>query len=220
MLDYKQSLFTEENSNYSGKPQDGLVSRYINRRFSRPISKILVNTPVTPNQLSIFSNMVTSLGGLLMSTGQQPYLAVGGIAAQIGSILDGCDGEIARAKNIKSSYGAWLDASLDRISDIIVNFGMAYGYWQATNDENIWPLAFLATAASYLVSYTTAKYEAAYGHPLPKKGFEIPASRDVRLFISMFSGFGVNVIPYVLGTISALGTLETSRRFIRMYEAK
>ena len=36
-------------------PYDGLVSRHLNRRISRPMARLLSHTPVTPNQITVFS---------------------------------------------------------------------------------------------------------------------------------------------------------------------
>ena len=54
--------------NPKGKLQEGLVSYYLNRRVSRPLAKLLVPTPVTPNQVSFASFVIALLSlGLFLS---------------------------------------------------------------------------------------------------------------------------------------------------------
>ena len=76
---------------------DGFVSRHINRRFSRPIARLLAYTPVTPNQVSLLS-FVIALGSLALFLNDHPAWAGG--AVQASSIVDGVDGDLARRKNI------------------------------------------------------------------------------------------------------------------------
>jgi len=46
--------------------------------------------------------------------------------AQLSSILDGCDGEIARLKLLGSKYGGWFDQVLDRYSDLFIITGLTF----------------------------------------------------------------------------------------------
>ncbi len=52
--------------------------------------------------------------------------AAGGVVAQVTSIIDGCDGEIARLKRLESDFGAWSDAVLDRDADAFLLFGLLW----------------------------------------------------------------------------------------------
>jgi len=105
-----------------GKPTDGPVSRYINRRLSNPITKFIVrhNIDVTPNQMSILSAFIGMLS-LPLYILNNPVLA--GILVQVSSVLDGVDGELARARNMVSRRGRFLDACLDRYTDFIILAG-------------------------------------------------------------------------------------------------
>ena len=53
-------------------------------------------------------------------------LALGGLIAQFASIIDGCDGENARLKFLKSDFGGWFDAVLDRYADALLLFGLTW----------------------------------------------------------------------------------------------
>ena len=69
-----------------GGPQEGLVSKHLNRRVSRPLARMLARSPVTPNQVSVASFAV-ALGSLALFIGGHNVWA--GLAAQASSIIDG-----------------------------------------------------------------------------------------------------------------------------------
>ena len=97
-----------------GKPSDGPVSRFLNRPLSVLISCRLAKFPITPNQISMVSFLFCLVAAWLFAAGGYLALALGGLVAQFASVIDGCDGEIARLKFLKSDFGRWFDAVLDR----------------------------------------------------------------------------------------------------------
>jgi len=116
------------------------------RPISMRISHWLVNRRITPNQISLFSFLCSALGAGLFAFGNYSTLLLGfafgnystlllgGILAQCGSIIDGCDGEVARLKFQSSRNGGWFDAVLDRYADAFLLFGLM---WHAyTNNAN------------------------------------------------------------------------------------
>ena len=101
------------------KTRDGPVSRHLNRPVSRWLSRYLVRTSVTPNQISLVSWLLSCVAAGLMAVSGYPALAIGGVLAQLASIIDGCDGEVARLKRCQSEFGGWFDAVLDRYADAV-----------------------------------------------------------------------------------------------------
>lgn len=110
------------------KSVDGLISRTMNRPISIAISSVLVRTPITPNALS-FLTFAMALGASALMAAQA--FAAGAVLMQFSSILDGCDGEVARLKYRASKVGAWLDTVLDDISTPVFILATGYGVWQA-----------------------------------------------------------------------------------------
>ena len=106
---------------------DGFVSRHLNRRCSRPIAGLLAHTPVTPNQVSLFSLFI-ALGSLALFLNDHPLWA--GVAVHASSIVDGVDGDLARRKRMATRFGGFLDALLDRYSDVAILGGLTY--WSIT----------------------------------------------------------------------------------------
>lgn len=190
--------------------EDGIVSRYLNRRISARISRRLVGLNISPNLFSILVFGLSVFAAMLFFTGLRPALAVGGILAQVASILDGCDGEIARLKHAHSRYGALLDSVLDRYADALLVLGLVYYGWLHGGGAGIWLLGFAALLGALGVSYTRARYEGAFSRKLPL-GFELPAKRDSRMLIIMLGAL-FNQVFYTLLVLAVLTHAEIFRR--------
>jgi CDP-L-myo-inositol myo-inositolphosphotransferase len=107
------------------KPVDGLVSRTINRRISLAITGLFIDTSMTPNQMTIVANIIGAFGVYFTWQGTWGTLALGAFLVQMQSVLDGCDGEIARLKFQSSRMGEWLDNVLDDTVNVL--YGLALG---------------------------------------------------------------------------------------------
>ena len=109
------------------KPTDGWFSVNLNRPVSMSISKILVNFPVHPNVVTIFTTLVGIASGLFPMLGTYLGFAVGGLLYQLASILDGVDGELARVKYLGSRTGEWMDTVGDDLTNVIYLAGVTVG---------------------------------------------------------------------------------------------
>jgi len=114
----------------SGKSQDGFVSRYANRPISRVVSRLLLRFPTTPNAWTLATFPIPLIASLVLSHGTFGSFVWGLVLFQIFSILDGCDGEIARAKFMESERGRKLDALFDVLSNILLALGLGFGLRQ------------------------------------------------------------------------------------------
>ena len=115
----------------SGKSQDGFVSRYLNRPISRTITRLLLRFPATPDAWTWLIFPIPVLASLVLSQGTYGSFVWGLVLFQIFSILDGCDGEIARAKFMESERGRKLDDFFDVLSNILLVLGLGLGLQQA-----------------------------------------------------------------------------------------
>jgi len=141
------------------KPNDGPVSRYINRPVSVRISRHLTRLPVTPDQISLVSFLCSLIAAGLFALGGYPALLAGGMLAQFASIIDGCDGEVARLKFCKSDFGGWFDAVLDRYADAFLLFGLTWHACGGGADGIVLLIGFLAIIGSFMLSYTADKHD-------------------------------------------------------------
>ena len=194
------------------KPNDGPVARYLNRPLSVRMSRYLVQRDVTPNQISLFSFLCSVLAaGLFMLDG---YLALllGGVLAQFASIIDGCDGEVARLKYQSSDVGGWYDAVLDRYADAFLLFGLTWHLLAVEANGWVLLVGFMAIIGSFMLSYTADKYDNLMRERLQVGGKAgLRMGRDVRVFL-IFVGAAANLVLPVLVLIAVVMNLETLRR--------
>lgn len=111
----------------SGKSQDGFVSRHLNRPISRSITRLLLRLPATPNGWTWLIFPIPVVAALVLGQGSYSSFVWGLILFQVFSILDGCDGEIARAKFMESERGRQLDDLFDVLSNILLVLGLGVG---------------------------------------------------------------------------------------------
>lgn len=158
---------------------EGPVSRYLNRRFSVPIAQALSGTPLTPNQVSAIALLIAFGALALLGAGRN---IEAGILIQVSSIVDGVDGDLARAKRMASRFGGLFDAALDRYADVAIAGGMAW--WALEHEDWRQPLVVgLASAVGFLmVSYSRARLEREGGMDVASDLLGV-ASRDVRLLV-------------------------------------
>jgi len=199
-------------ANLREKPTDGPVSRYINRPLSVRISRRLVRHRITPNQISVFSFLCCLLAAGLFILGGYPALLVGGFLAQFASVIDSCDGEVARLTFQGSDYGGWFDAVLDRYADGFLLFGLTWHAFVDKTDSLVLWIGFLAIIGSFMVSYTADKYDSLMrGRINHGRGFRL--GRDVRVFL-IFLGATSNQAYLALVLIAAVMNIEVIRRVI------
>ena len=113
------------------KPTDGIFAR-MNRKVSIPISRQLIKYPITPNMVSLFTLGVSFASGLYFGLGGYWNALIGAVLSVSASILDGCDGEVARLKLQASDFGCWLDTICDYLYYIFIFVGMTVGLVRST----------------------------------------------------------------------------------------
>ncbi len=201
------------------KNTDGPVSRYLNRPISLKITKYLLKTSITPNQISFFSFMLATVGAAFFFIDGYLYLAVGAVLAQVASVVDGCDGEIARLKFKITGFGGWFDAVLDRYADAFLLLGLTWHVWSADGNFLVFFIGFMAIIGSFMNSYTADKYDGLMKRKLDigKQYFRV--GRDVRVFI-IFVGALINQPLSTLIFIALLMNTENVRRVVVLYKAE
>ncbi|GEM_PF-139474 len=130
-------------------PKDGIIARTINRPISNFISKWLVKTPFTPNQLSFLNFLLTLFVAWLVAGGRPVNTIIGGFLFQFASIFDGCDGEVATLKLKDSRQGAMFDTIMDYLSYIVFIIGVTIGAYHTTH--NSWMWVFMAGIVIFVV---------------------------------------------------------------------
>jgi phosphatidylglycerophosphate synthase len=127
----------------SGKTRDGIVSRYLNRPISRAVSRFLLKTSITPNIWTWLITLFPVIGFFFLTRGHYSGFVIGAALFQIHSVLDGCDGEIARAKYLDSEKGPGLDALGDLIALLLFSLGLGVGLFRTSGGDGLPDWIFL-----------------------------------------------------------------------------
>ena len=140
----------------SYKETDATIARF-NRRISVPISVALMRTPLTANQLSVMLVAVGFYSGWLFSIGSYWPGVLAAFLSLAASILDGCDGEIARLKYQESALGCWIETVGDYSYYIAIFAGITVGAVHQTGSEFFYWIGALALTAT-LVTFALLIY--------------------------------------------------------------
>ena len=134
------------------KPTEGFMSRHFERRVSLALTRRLCTTPITPNAMTLVSVAIGLAGAPFFLSASPGLQLTGALLFLLHSILDGCDGELARLKFLESRSGAMLDAIGDNLVHEAVFLCMTIGWMLASGSR--WPLLFgcLAIASTLCVA--------------------------------------------------------------------
>lgn len=109
----------------------------LNRLLSEPLTKILLALPVRPNHVTCLSLACGVMAGVLFASGRFAESLAGALLYQAACVLDNCDGEIARVKNMGSAFGAWFDIGADFVTDLCLFGGLGLGMMRFTDDAGV-----------------------------------------------------------------------------------
>ena len=133
------------------KQREGFMSRHFERKISLALTRRLALTRVTPDVMTLVSLAIGLAGAPFFLSASPTYQLTGALLFLLHSILDGCDGELARLKFMESPHGAILDFWGDNVVHVAVFACMSVGLSFA--QEATWPLALGAlTVASVLAA--------------------------------------------------------------------
>jgi choline kinase/phosphoglycolate phosphatase-like HAD superfamily hydrolase len=207
-------------SNLSSKPADGWVSRRLNRPItSRVLTPLVIGCypDITPNQVSALSFLVAMASAASFFLG---HVVVGAVLLHLASVLDGSDGEVARLKHLQSKMGDYLDAVLDRYADGIMFAGFTYYVMEQMGDRVllglrwhpllIFVVGFAGILGHIMISYTSAKSVANFGHRYTGRWVAAGRGRDIRLFIFFAGGLMAHVNPVFAFLSLAVTALHTN----------
>src|SRR5215475_22219 len=187
------------------------------QRIIDAIVRWLAHGHINPNILTVVDLAINVGSGLLFGLGQFFWA---GIVLIVANLFDMLDGQVARMSGRVTSFGGFLDSSLDRLSDMVVFVGLMVFYARATEDHSTLNV-FLAGAGlmgSVMVSYASARAESLI--PKCDVGFLRRPERVVLFIIGALStrptshNFFANRMPAVLWVL-AIGSYWTFAH--RMY---
>ncbi|MBI2198972.1 MAG: CDP-alcohol phosphatidyltransferase family protein [Candidatus Rokubacteria bacterium] len=152
------------------------MSRHFERRLSLALTRRLVRTAITPNLMTLVSVAVGLASAPFFLSSAPGWQLAGALLFLAHSILDGCDGELARLKFLDSPHGAILDFWGDNLVHVAVFAGMALGW--SLDARASWPLVFGAVAVVGTAGAAVAVYRRG-AHTLVPVASASPSSRVV-----------------------------------------
>jgi CDP-diacylglycerol---glycerol-3-phosphate 3-phosphatidyltransferase len=159
----------------------GIVIRVLGRWmywWSAPLVRWFDGHGFNANHVTWLGFCLTLLAGALAG---RAWYGLAGLALMFGGLCDIMDGELARRQHAVSDSGAFLDSSLDRLSEIALFGGLAAGF--SARSGAYW--AYGALAASMMVSYARARGEG-LGVSCPSGGLERPHRVLILMFTMLF----------------------------------
>lgn len=126
------------------KDTEGFMSRHFDRKISLAISRRLANTRITPNMMTVLSVAIGVFGALFFLSSSPLWQTAGALCFVLHSIVDGCDGELARLRFQESRWGGLLDFWGDNLVHLAVYAAIAVGWSRAIG--RTWPLGIGAAA--------------------------------------------------------------------------
>jgi phosphatidylglycerophosphate synthase len=140
---------------------DELINTYLLRPIADIIVRLLYPTEVTPNQVTIASTIAGIVAAAFYLRGTAPWTAAAGLLMTLKDLLDSADGQLARAKQMYSRTGRFLDSLGDFLVNVLAFAAIAFTLFRPTNNP-AWLLlgvvGFLGTTlrVSYHVFYQTS----------------------------------------------------------------
>ena len=188
------------------------IHRSIDRRLD-PVTRVLARLGVEPNQVTVVGTLICLTGaGLVLAD----RLVLGGAVWLVGSALDLVDGALARHQDKVTAGGAFLDSTLDRISEGALFAAIAYHFAQA-GDALAAALTAVALLGALLVSYTRARAEALGA--TCKVGIVTRVERVLLLGLGLCFGL-IEPAIYLVAALSAVSVAQRVRHSLRELAAK
>jgi CDP-diacylglycerol--glycerol-3-phosphate 3-phosphatidyltransferase len=120
-----------------------------------PVTRALAQWQVPPEALTGCGFLLSVASAALFWQGFFPWA---GVLLLAGGACDSLDGEVARARGRATRFGAFLDSTLDRFSEVLVLGGLAR-YYTLNHNDGMVMITFALLAAALLVSYVRARAE-------------------------------------------------------------
>ena len=220
----------------SQKPSDSLFNRFLARPLATLLLPTLLRSPLTPNQLTFIglALMVAATASLAFASGSVG-LWVGVALLELSYVIDCCDGQLARLKEMSSPVGGALDFMIDELKAYLLIGAIGARWFLETSEvEALWvallSLIVFASAIS-LTKFTRSEvYCAAIGRsPVAdgsaageRRGRWWPIRALLRLITQypasfpIFAFFGLDGLQAFLYSYGALHLLYAGQRFLEI----
>ena len=175
----------------------------------QPIARFLARLGLTPNAVTVLGFLLSTAVAAVLATGR---LQLAGLLLILTLGFDAVDGTLARLQNATSRFGAFLDSTLDRWTEVFL-YGALIWHFQGRGQDTDTLLAVAALTTSLMVSYTRARAE---GVGIQcKEGVFTRFERLLMLIIGLLCG----LTPWALGIIALLAGITAVQRIFVTWRA-
>lgn len=164
-----------------------MLSKFGRPLFADALSRLahrLHQFGITPNALTYSGFLLTAITAIFLANG---YFRWGGLLLLLAAFFDMLDGAVARFTEQTSTFGAFLDSTLDRYSESVTFLALAFFYSHRFSTRTELVLIIIILVGSLMVSYTKARAEALQVEC--KAGILQRPERVVLLIFGLLSGW-------------------------------
>ena len=180
-----------------------------------PSTEYLVEKRFTPDFLTMIGFVFNIGAAALFGCGLYMWA---GLTVLVAGIFDLLDGQVARKGKTESKFGALLDSTVDRYSEILIWFGMAISFIRA---DDLWTSSavFFALAGSLMVSYVRARVEGLGAEC--KVGFMQRPERIIAigsggLIVPLIGDIGLIVVVWAIALLGNFTAIERVFHFRKL----
>jgi CDP-diacylglycerol--glycerol-3-phosphate 3-phosphatidyltransferase len=181
----------------------------------KPVGGFIGRSGVTPNQITLLGVVVQAVVSYLIVVDR---LAQAGFVLIAAALLDTVDGAVAKARGLTTKFGAFLDSTMDRLSDALVFLPVAWLYLAeptAARADQQWvaALALVTLVLSFLVSYARARAEGL--------GFDCNVGlieRAERLIVMILALVFNDLLPAGLALLALASLITLVQRMVHVYK--
>jgi CDP-diacylglycerol--glycerol-3-phosphate 3-phosphatidyltransferase len=180
------------------------------RALLDPVVRLLMRLGVPPLGITLTGLLLSLAGAVVIARGS---FVAGGVLIIVSGVCDTLDGSLARMSQRESAFGAFIDSTIDRITEIAC-FGALIVYYttHGAGGRFAVPLAIVALAGSFLTSYTRARAE---GLGLEcRVGLLERPERIALLVLGLL--FGRAVLFIVIALLAVLTVVTTLQRIVHV----
>ncbi len=175
------------------------------RRLMEPTASLLARSGISPSTLTLIGLAPAAIAGWLFATGN---VRAGGVMVATSGLFDMLDGHVARLAGRQTRFGALLDSTIDRFSEIAIFLGLAILFEDRLSQYGV----LLALSGSLMVSYVRARAE----------GLDFTCKRGLlqrpeRMLILVAGAIaGVNFLRWAVWLIAVLAHVTAVERMLRV----
>lgn len=178
-----------------------------------PVAKLLIKARVTPDALTWFGAGATLVISVVFLA--QGDFLIGALLFGVFGLVDLLDGTMARMLGTSGAWGAFLDSTLDRVSDAAVICGICFYYANTDlpNSNLVVSAGVVALVMGLMTSYARAKAES-----LNAKctiGIAERAERNILIWISLLiTSLVSDVMSYAFVILAVVSTITVIQRIV------